>query len=150
MAVSDGTNTTNATATVDVYNTDGTCLAKSIDTNPYSGTFADLNNTSATDYLESTVAPTADVVIARMNPIKPGDIILTAGGYRQPNPGDPCNLTVDILAGASDTQVATRTFALTVTDADYPVTLSGGENSAFAAITNAYAIWAVRYTATQV
>lgn len=149
-AISDGTNTVNATAIVDVYAADGSCQGKSLDTNPFTGTVAFLNNTSAADYLESTVAPAGDVVIERMNPIKPGDIVHTAGGYRQPNPGTGCELKVDILAGASDTQVATRTFTMTVTDADYPVALTGGENSAFAGITNSYAIWAVRYTATQV
>lgn len=131
-----------AVARVFVANADGTSVVMST-SGPMTGTVSALNNTSATDYMETTANPVGARQIHRMSPKLAGSAVrVTPGGYRNPADGQGVHVTVEVLAGPTDTVVKTYEYDAATADDDEPIDLLTGELAAFATA-GGYNRWAV-------
>jgi hypothetical protein len=148
----DGVTSDPSIGTVAIYSPSGDAVAQAVLTNTDAWTNVGgvditeaITDAANTDYAQSPEGPSDDAITYRMQPLRPGGARIKIRHRLQPVAGDATNCTVDVLQGASNTQVATETFALDDDWVDDELVLDSGENTAF----NNHAVWAVRITADQ-
>lgn len=135
---------------VGVAASDSTAAVRGIRSNPggYSGTVDDLNDNSSATGMTSPNGPAGAVVTLDMDPIATTDVSFDFfEADLEPNStGTSCTVVLDVISGTGTTVAATRTFTITDTPTNRPITLTTGENTALADRID----WAVRLTSTQI
>jgi hypothetical protein len=135
---------------VGVVAADGTAGVRGIRSNPggYSGTAADLNDTSSGTGVSSPNSPSGAVVHYDMDPAPATDISFdwVQADLDPDGTGASGQLILEVITGVAGTSViATRTFTITDASINYPFALSPSENTAFTDRID----WSVRETTTQ-